>query len=127
MPLLQWGAGKADIEAGRATLARVETDARARRAEMAENARFAAFRFVQSQSGLEIAAKADSVSARRYAVTKVQYDRGTATLTELLTAQNDKDAARAASAQALRAYWTTYYRLRQLTLYDFVANAPIEN
>ena len=36
----------------------------------------------------------------------------------------DPDAA-IRYAQALRAYWTAYYQLRKLTLFDFEAGAPI--
>jgi outer membrane protein TolC len=38
---------------------------------------------------------------------------------ELFTAQNEKDAAVIARVQALRSYWTAYYHLRRVTLYDF--------
>ena len=36
-----------------------------------------------------------------------------------------KDSARRSYIQALRNYWTGYYNLRRLTLYDFERNAPI--
>jgi hypothetical protein len=47
----------------------------------------------------------------------------------LYLAQGEKDAAVLANAQALRNYWTSYYHLRRVTLYDFekkqeMADAP---
>ena len=38
---------------------------------------------------------------------------------EKRTAQNEKDAAVLSYVQALRTYWTSYYYLRRVTLYDF--------
>ncbi len=126
MPLLQGGAGKANVEASRATFAQTETVAREQRAELADTARFDALGFMQSRSGLSIAAKADSVAARRFELAVAQYERGISTLTDLLQAQRDKDAAVLSSAQALRAYWVSYYQLRRVTLFDFVGNKPIQ-
>ena len=40
-------------------------------------------------------------------------------------AQGEKDAALGAYVQALGVYWTAYYRLRRLTLYDFAAGRDI--
>jgi outer membrane protein TolC len=125
MPLLQGGAGRDNMEAGRASLAQAETMAREQRAQLAEQARFAALGFMQSQSGVAIAATADSVAALRFGVTKAQYERGISSLTDLLLAQNDKDAALSSSAQALRAYWVAYYQVRRITLYDFATNRPL--
>jgi len=39
----------------------------------------------------------------------------------LYNAQTDKDNSIVAHVQALRNYWTSFYRLRRVTLYDFVA------
>ena len=43
----------------------------------------------------------------------------------LFIAQVEKDQALENYVQALRGYWDAFYRLRRLTLYDFVRNAPI--
>jgi outer membrane protein TolC len=126
LPLVQWGAGNADIQAGRASLSRVEVTTRARRAELAEEARFAALRLAQTRSALDLAVKVDSVAARRFTLARIQYDRGGLTLTDLFAAQTDKDAAREGSAQALRAYWEAWYQLRRITLFDFERQRPID-
>ena len=44
---------------------------------------------------------------------------------DLYVAQSEKDAALLAYAQALRGAWLAYYRLRQLTLYDYVTERPL--
>jgi len=37
----------------------------------------------------------------------------------LFLAQSEKDNARRANTQTLWDYWSTYFRVRRLTLYDF--------
>jgi outer membrane protein TolC len=122
MPLVQWGAGTARIEAAQAELTRSELNASSRRREVEEEARLAALQFGQSRTGLTLAAKADSIATRRFTIVQAQYSRGSITLTDLLNAQTDRDNARLSYVEAERTYWVSYYQLRRATLYDFVAN-----
>jgi outer membrane protein TolC len=52
-------------------------------------------------------------------VARNRYRVGNISITELFRAQTEKDAARRGYIQALRAFWTSYYQLQRLTLYDF--------
>jgi outer membrane protein TolC len=125
MPLYQWGGGRADVQAARAEESRVATTAKARRDAIAEEAKFAALQLAQAQRMLEISAKADTVAAKRFEVSKNRYVIGKIGMSDLYIAQNEKDQALLAYVQALRGYWTAYYRLRRLTLYDFAAGKEI--
>ena len=126
MPLLQWGGGRAEVQAARAEQQRVESQARARREELEEEARFAALQLSQAQRVLAISAKADTVAAKRFEVAKNRYMIGRIGIDNLFIAQSEKDAALLAYVGALRGYWTAYYRLRRVTLHDFVAGRPVE-
>jgi outer membrane protein TolC len=125
MPIYQWGGGRAEIQAARADEARVMTTGKAQRAAIAEEARFAALQLAQTQRMLEISAKADTVAAKRFEVSKNRYVIGKIGMSDLYIAQNEKDQALVAYVQALRGYWAAYYRLRRLTLYDFAAGKDI--
>jgi predicted negative regulator of RcsB-dependent stress response len=41
-------------------------------------------------------------------------------VSDLYIAQNEKDQALESYVQALRSFWANYYRLRRVTLYDFM-------
>jgi len=125
MPLLQWGGGRAEVQAAKAEEARVVTLAKARREEVAEEARFAVLHLDQTRRMLTISAKADTVAAKRFEVSKNRYVIGKIGMSDLYIAQNEKDQALVAYVQALRGYWAAYYRLRRLTLYDFAAGREI--
>ena len=119
MPLFQWGGGSADVQAAKAEQARVVSTSRARREQTAEDARYAALQFTQSQRMLLIASKADTVAQKRFEVAKNRYVIGKIGVSDLYIAQNEKDQALDSYVQALRSYWNNYYRLRRVTLYDF--------
>ena len=125
MPVFQWGGGRADVEAARADQARIASASRARREQLEEDARYAALQLTQSQRMLLIAAKADTVAQKRFEVAKNRYVIGKIGVSDLYIAQNEKDQALEAYVQALRGYWTNYYRLRRVTLYDFFEKAEL--
>jgi outer membrane protein TolC len=125
MPLFQWGGGRAAVQAAKSEESRVTTVAQARREELAEAARFAALHLDQARRMLTISAKADTVATKRFEVSKNRYVIGKIGMSDLYIAQNEKDQALLAYVQALRGYWTAYYRLRRLTLYDFAVGREI--
>ncbi|AMR27286.1 hypothetical protein A0257_09360 [Hymenobacter psoromatis] len=73
-----------------------------------------------------LAARADTLAQRRYAITRATYEAGRLSLTDLTLASAAKDLARRGYILALRAGWVGYYRLRGLTLFDFETQQPLE-
>ncbi|MDB4914590.1 MAG: putative outer rane efflux protein [Gemmatimonadetes bacterium] len=118
-PMLQWGAGKADVEEAKALGTRVGANNKIRRDALAEDARFSALGLQQAQRNVLISAKADTVASKQFEVARNRYIIGKITNDALYLAQGEKDAAVLANVQALRNYWTAYYHLRRVTLYDF--------
>ncbi|MES3034069.1 MAG: TolC family protein [Gemmatimonadota bacterium] len=125
LPVLQWGAGQAEVQEATSIDRRTAASNRTQREALIEDARFSALALQQAQRNLVIAAKSDTVAAKQFEVARNRYSIGKISNTELYTAQTEKDAAVLANVQALRAYWTAYYRLRRVTLYDFAAKQEI--
>ncbi|MEX2336235.1 MAG: TolC family protein, partial [Fulvivirga sp.] len=67
--------------------------------------------------------KSDEVAQERYNVAQNRYLIGKIDITNLNIALEEKDEAKTSYIQALRSFWTAYYNLRRLTLYDFVTDA----
>ena len=120
LPMMQWGAGHADVQAATAEDRRVATNNRMRTDALVEEARFAALGLQQAQRNVILAAKADTVSAKQFEVARNRYIIGKIANDALYLAQGEKDNAVVAYVQALRTYWMSYYYLRRVTLYDFV-------
>jgi outer membrane protein TolC len=125
LPMLQWGAGRAAVEAAKSTNQGVLTRNKIRRDALAEDARFSALQLQQAQRTVLLAAKADTVAGKQFEVARNRYIIGKIANDALYLAQNEKDAAVLAYVQALRTYWTSYYYLRRVTLYDFVARREL--
>ena len=126
MPFFQWGGGRADIQAARAEQARVASVARGRREQLEEDARYAALQLTQSLRLLAISGKADTVASKRFEVAKNRYVIGKIGISDLFIAQNEKNQALTSYIQALRGFWTGYYRLRRVTLYDFAQKSELQ-
>ena len=124
-PMLQWGAGHADLEAARANDERVGANNRMRRDALMEEARFSALALQQAQRNVLISAKADTVAGKQFEVARNRYIIGKIANDALYLAQGEKDAAVLANVQALRNYWMSYYHLRRVTVYDFARKAEL--
>ncbi|WP_457652074.1 TolC family protein [Rhodocaloribacter sp.] len=124
VPLFRWGQGKADVEVVLANLKHTEQSIRIRREEMEQEVYFEAIQLRQLHEQTRIAAKADTIAARRFEVARNRYLIGKISITELFNAQREKDNARLAYIRTLRQFWISYYRLRQLTLFDFRHQQP---
>ena len=125
LPMMQWGAGRADVQAARADERRAASTAKTRRDQIAEDARFSVLAMQQAQRNVTLAAKADTVSIKQFEVARNRYTTGKISNTDLYNAQSDKDNSLIAHIQALRNYWIAYYHLRRATLYDFVAKQEL--
>lgn len=75
--------------------------------------------FEMLRLSIEITKKADEVAQNRYMVAQNRYLIGKIDITNLNIALNEKDTAKRAYIDALKSFWTAYYELRRLTLYDF--------
>lgn len=74
---------------------------------------------------IEITSKSDEVAQERYSVAQNRYLIGKIDITNLNIALTEKDNAKRSYIQALRSFWTAYYNLRRLTLFDFIARQPL--
>ena len=75
---------------------------------------------------VRIAAKADTIAQSRFDVTKQRFLIGNVDVTDLNIALTEKDAAKRNYLSALRNYWSYYFNIRQLTLYNFEKQVPLE-
>src|SRR5687768_6316735 len=68
---------------------------------------------------IEITKKSDEVATERYNVAQNRYLIGKIDITNLNIALNEKDDAKRSYIVALKSFWSAYYQLRRLTLFDF--------
>ena len=76
---------------------------------------------------IEITKKSDEVALARYNVAQNRYLIGKTDILNLSTALREKDEAKRSYIQALKSFWSSYYDLRRLTLYDFIERKYLYN
>jgi outer membrane protein TolC len=119
VPVLDWGRNKAMM---RTAIARKEsTDFQIAQDEVnfEQNIMTQVRQFEMLRLQLEITKKSDEVASERYNVSQNRYLIGKIDITNLNIALEQKDDAKRRYIQALNDFWTAYYNLRILTLYDF--------
>ncbi len=125
IPLLAWGSRGESVHAAEADRDRAEVLGQRTMEQTAQEAHFAALQLSQAHRNLTLSAKADTVAGKRFDVALNRYVIGRIAIDNLYLAQSEKDQALNGFVQSLRGYWQAFYRLRRLTLFDFVAGLPI--
>jgi len=78
------------------------------------------------RSQLLTAQKADELGQKRYNIAQNRYLVAKISITDLNLALQEKDEKKRGYLQALREFWSAYYQIRKLTLYDFEENKVID-
>jgi outer membrane protein TolC len=119
IPVLNWGRNKATMQTAYAnkklndyTIAQDEVNA-----EQEIITQVRQFELLRLQ--IEITKKSDEVARERYNVAQNRYLIGKIDITNLNIALTEKDNAKRSYLEALRTYWSSYFNLRRLTLFDF--------
>ena len=120
LPIIDWGRQRASVKVAEATRELTRRTIAQDEITFEQAVLTQAAQLPTLSQQVRLAARADSLAQRRYAITQEVYKVGRLSLTDLNIAQQGKDAARIAYLDALRAAWVAHYRLRGLTLYDFV-------
>ncbi len=68
---------------------------------------------------LETADEADEVAENGYQIALRKFQNGELSITDLNIALQEREQAKRDYIRSIRNYWVAYYRLRELTLYDF--------
>ena len=126
IPILDWGQAKGRIKMAESNLELVRTSVEQSRMDFEQNIFLKVMQFNMQKNQLKIAAKADTVAQKRFDVTQKRYMIGKVNdILELNNAQIDNDNARMGYYSALKTYWSSYFEVRRLTLFDFRDNRKI--
>jgi outer membrane protein TolC len=119
VPIFNWGAGSSTVDAAIADQKRVQVLIDQQRFDFKQEVLYQAAHLNLLRKQVLVAAKSDTIAQRRFDVAKDRYLIGKIDIPNLFLAQSEKDNARRANAQTLSDYWSTFFRVRRLTLYDF--------
>lgn len=125
MPLLTWGQNKASVLTAKANQELVNLNIQQQELNFQQEILLLARQFELRRQKVDIATRADTIAVRRYQITEKRYKVGKIDILDLNVALQERISAQQDFIRALRIFWSTYYELRQKTLYDFEVGKPI--
>lgn len=126
IPILDWGRGKGRVKMAQSRQELEQAKVMQEEIDFEQDVVLKVRQFNMQDMQYQIAAKADTVSQLRYDVTKKRYLIDKVTITDMNNAQSDRDRSTARYVTELHNYWNYYYTIRQLTLFDFIDNKPLD-
>ena len=119
VPILDWGRSESKIKLAESerelTLFDVENDKSDFQREIVVQVE----QFSLLKDQLVTAEEADNVAGNGYEIALKKFQNGDLSITELNIALAEREGAKRDYISSLQTYWTSYYNLRILTLYDF--------
>jgi len=125
IPIVDWGRGKGRFSMAKSNREVALATLRQERIDFEQDVYQSVLEFNLQADQVNTAAKADTVAKMGYDVTFQRFLIGKIDVVKLNIASTDQENARMAYLSRLRDYWTAYYRLRSLTLFDFENKKPL--
>jgi outer membrane protein TolC len=126
LPIMDWGQGRGKYKMAKSSLELTEVQSEQSRIDFMQQLMLAVQQFNLQDDQVKIAAKADTVAAKMFMVTKQRFLIGKIDVLELNNADTKKDSNRRAYIEALNNYWTYFYNLRAVALFDFLMQKPLD-
>ena len=126
VPILDWGLGRGRYRMAQSSLELAQVQTNQARTDFEQNLMLDVEQFNLQAEQVAIAAKSDTVAMKMFEVTKQRFYIGRISVLELNNADTRKDQNRRAYVQSLQNYWSYFYNMRRLALYDFVNRKPLE-
>ena len=126
VPIFDWGLGKGKVQKAKAAEEVVKAQNLQDENDFRRKIFTAVGQFNNQRQQCVASKRAMEIAAERYSLMMDKFRSGNATVTDLTNAQNDSDSALSKYVGDLSNYWSYYYTLRKLTLYDFLGGRDID-
>ncbi|MBN1820401.1 MAG: TolC family protein, partial [Prolixibacteraceae bacterium] len=125
IPIVDWGRRKGRYSMAQSNREVAFAEIEQERIDFEQEVYQGVLEFNLQESQVYNAAKADTVAEFRYEVSFQRFLIGKIDVLNLNAASTDRENARLQYIDALNQYWSQYFRLRSLTLFDFEHNAAL--
>jgi outer membrane protein len=126
IPILDWGRSKSRMKTAEANKQFTEYAVEQDKQNFTQEIYTQVTLFEMMKEQLLLTAQADSIASEKYIIAKERYVLGNLSITDLSIAFQENDQAKRDYIYALRDFWSAYYQLRYLSLYDFERNEKIK-
>jgi len=126
IPILDWSQARNRLRNAESLLEATKTQLEQSEADFKQNIYLQVVQFNMQKNQLRISSVSDTIAQKSYEISRQRYIMGKVSVTDLNIADSEKDAAKKNYMSELQTYWDYYFRIRRLTLFDFLNNKPIE-
>ncbi|SMO81225.1 Outer membrane protein TolC [Saccharicrinis carchari] len=119
VPIIDWGKRRGQVQMARSNKEVTEAEVRQAKIDFEQNVFLQVMEFNMQEEQVKISAKADTIAQLGYEVTKQRFLIDKVDVIKLNSARNSVDAAKRSYIQSLQTYWTNYFNIRRITLFDF--------
>ncbi len=125
LPIFDWGVSKGRVKMAEADFEVTKTQLEQAHETYIQDLKISVLQFNMQYEQCKNALRAQDIADERYDITKRRYETGAVTVTDLNTAQQELENARAQHIRQLQTFWVGYYNLRKSTLYDWINKTNI--
>ncbi len=119
IPILDWGKSTSNVKLAESKRDLVVFDVERDRENFERTVIVQVEQFSLLEAQLETTKEADKVAGNGYQIALKKFQNGEISITDLNISLAEREEAKRDYIKSLETYWLAYYRLRELTLYDF--------
>lgn len=126
IPIFDWGVAKGRVKMAQADLEATKAQLEQEHETYIYDLQNTIFQFSIQSAQCQNTKRAQEIAEERYNITKRRFETGAITVTDLNTAQQESESARAQYINQLKTFWSDFYTIRKLTLYDWVGHYNLD-
>jgi len=120
IPIADWGKSKAQFEIAKSNYELVELNTQLETINFEREVLINAQQFTLVKENIRLSKRSYEAAQKRYDLSQKRYLIGKVDVTELMLAENEQEDQRKRYIESIRDFWVAYYKIRSLTLYDFI-------
>ncbi|TFF36127.1 TolC family protein [Mucilaginibacter psychrotolerans] len=126
IPIIDWGVNRSNRKRAEANLELEKNNIAQQELAAEQEINYQIMKWEMQNNQISISKEVRTLAQQRYDIARQKYALGSITYTDFNNAQLEKDRAITDYINNLRNYWSMYYLIRRLTLYDFERNKKID-
>ena len=126
LPIYDWGQRRGSIRMAKAQLELARTQMHQSNMEHIQEIRTTVMHFNNQAGQCKISRRALDIAEETYLMAYKRYANGALSVTDLNNASNDLENAHAQYLAQLNTFWSYYYTIQRLTLYNYIKDEAID-
>jgi outer membrane protein TolC len=126
LPIYDWGMGRGKTRMAKAQLELARTQVAQNNLDFEQEIRTTVMYFNNQAEQCKISRRALEIAEETYLMAYKRYENGAMTVTDFNVANNELESAQAQYLSQLNTFWSYYYTIQRLTLYDYIRNEKLD-